>query len=164
MTEQMKHNLVVTRIFNAPVEQVWKVWSESEYVMQWWGPDGFISPSAEIDFRVGGTSLVCMRAPKEFGGQDLYNTWVYKKIVPMQVIEFIQNLADKDGNIVEPVKIGMPPDFPKDMRTEVIFNASGSMTEITVTEYDWTVGQMLEMSKMGLEQCLNKMAAIFAKI
>jgi uncharacterized protein YndB with AHSA1/START domain len=65
--------------------------------MQWWGSNGFASPSAEIDFREGGTSLVCMRAPKELGGQDLFSTWTYKKIVPMELIEFIQNLADKDG-------------------------------------------------------------------
>jgi len=64
--------------------------------MQWWGPDYFISPSAKIDFREGRTSLVCMHAPKEFGGQDMYSTWAYKKIVPMQSIEFIQNLADKE--------------------------------------------------------------------
>ena len=31
------------------------------------------------------------------------------------------------------------------------------------TEYDWPVGHMMEMSKMGMEQCLDKMAAIFAK-
>jgi hypothetical protein len=34
-------------------------------------------------------------------------------------------------------------------------------TELTVTEYDWPVGPLLEMSRMGLEQCLDKMAAIF---
>jgi uncharacterized protein YndB with AHSA1/START domain len=64
--------------------------------MRWWGPNDFASPSAEIDFREGGTSLVCMRAPKELG-QDLYGTCTYKKIVPMELIEFIQNMADKDG-------------------------------------------------------------------
>ena len=39
-----------------------------------WGPNGFTSPCAEIDFREGGISLVCMRAPEEMGGQDLYST------------------------------------------------------------------------------------------
>ena len=91
-----KRDVVVTRVFDAPIEQAWKAWSEPEYVMQWWGPTGFTCPLAEMDFREGGTSLVCMRAPKEFGGQDMYNTWTYRKIVPMQSIEFIQNLADKE--------------------------------------------------------------------
>jgi uncharacterized protein YndB with AHSA1/START domain len=70
--------------FSAPIELVWKAWTDPEYVMRWWGPDYFTSPSAKIDFREGGTSLVCMRAPVDFGGQDMYSTWVYQKIVPMQ--------------------------------------------------------------------------------
>jgi hypothetical protein len=31
-----------------------------------------------------------------------------------------------------------------------------------VTEYAWTVGRMMEMSELGLEQCLDKMAALRA--
>lgn len=159
-----KKNIVITRVFSAPIELVWKAWTESERVMQWWGPDGFTSPSAKIDFREGGTSLVCMRAPKEFGGTDMYSTWAYKKIVPMKRIEYIHNLADKDGNKIDPTSIGMPADFPQDLRNLVTFKDLGNgKTELTVTEYGWTVGQMMEMSKMGMEQCLNKMAASFAK-
>ena len=73
-------NMTLTRTFDAPVAQVWKQWSDSENVMRWWGPKGFTSPLAKMDFREGGVSLVCMRAPKEFGGFDMYNTWSYKKI------------------------------------------------------------------------------------
>ena len=157
-------DLAVTRVFDAPIEKVWKAWSHAEYVMLWWGPDFFTSPSAKMDFREGGTSLVCMRAPKNFGGQDFYSTWAYKKIVPLQSIEYIHNLADKDGNAVDPATLGMPPDFPRNQRHIVTFKPmSGSRTEMTVTEYGWNEGQMFERSKMGLEQCLNKMAAIFAR-
>jgi hypothetical protein len=47
---------------------------------------------------------------------------------------------------------------------EVTFEDLGNdKTELTFTEYDWTVGQMMEMSKMGREECLDKMAANFAK-
>jgi hypothetical protein len=54
--------------------------------------------------------------------------------------------------------------MPEEVRNRVTFRAVGNdMTEITVTEYDWPVGHMMEMSKMGMEQCLDKMAAIFAK-
>ena len=60
--------------------------------------------------------------------------------------------------------MGMPPDFPKNQRNTVTFKrVAEDRTEMTVTEYDWTEGQMMELSRMGLEQCLNKMAAIFAK-
>src|SRR5688572_16981714 len=103
-TDSETHNVVVIRVFDAPVEQVWKAWGDPEYVMQWWGPTGFTCPLAKMDFREGGTSLVCMRAPKEFGGQDMYNTWTYKKIVPMQRIEYILKFTDKDGNPFDPAE------------------------------------------------------------
>src|SRR5664279_5577600 len=62
------YDVISTREFAAPATEVWRAWSDPEYVTQWWGPHGFTSPSADLDFRVGGTSLVCMRAPAEFGG------------------------------------------------------------------------------------------------
>jgi uncharacterized protein YndB with AHSA1/START domain len=159
-----KRDLVFTRVFDAPVELVWKAWVEPERVKQWWGPERFTCPVAKIDFREGGTSLVCMRAPKEFGGQDMYNTWTYQKIVPMKRFVYILHFADKDGNRMDPAKQGLPPEMPKEVRNEVTFKELGhGKTELTVTEYDWTVGQMMEMSKMGMEQCLDKMAASFAK-
>ena len=131
--------------------------------MRWWGPTGFTSPSAEMDFREGGTSLVCMRAPKEFGGQDMYNTWTYRKIVPMELIEFILNFADKDGNKVDPAKMGIPPGVPHEVRHVITFKAVGdNRTEMTVTEYGYTSDQAHDISKAGMEQCLDKMAASFA--
>ena len=116
---QKKRGLVVTRVFDAPLKLVWKAWADAEYVMKWRGPDDFTSPSAEMDFREGATSLVCMRAPEDFGGQDVYSTWMYQKIVLRERIEFIQNLADKDGNQIDPANLGLPPEFPRDTRTVV---------------------------------------------
>ncbi|MDB4905188.1 MAG: hypothetical protein JWQ63_4469, partial [Mucilaginibacter sp.] len=66
----MAKQIEVTKIFNAPVEMVWKVWVDPELVKRWWGPKNFISPVAKIDFREGGKSLVSMKAPKEMGGQE----------------------------------------------------------------------------------------------
>jgi uncharacterized protein YndB with AHSA1/START domain len=157
-------NVVVTRILDAPVEEVWKAWSDPEYVMRWWGPTGFTSPSAEIDFRVGGASLVCMRAPAEYGGQDMYHTWTYTKIDPHERIEFIQNFADEGGTHLDPATMGMPPGVPHDVPHMITFNAAGdNRTEMTVTEYGYTSEQARDLSRAGMEQCLDKMAAIFAK-
>jgi uncharacterized protein YndB with AHSA1/START domain len=162
-TESTKRDLVFTRVFNAPLERVWKLWTDPDLVMRWWGPRGFTSPFAKMDVRVGGTSLVCMRAPKEFGGQDMYSTWEYREIGPMERIEYIHNLADKEGHKVDPVSLGMPADFPQDMRNTVTFKALGDhKTELTVTEHDWPVGHMMEMSKLGMEQCLDKMEEALA--
>lgn len=157
-------NMTLTRTFDAPVEEVWKQWSESENVMRWWGPKGFTSPLAKIDFREGGVSLVCMRAPKEFGGFDMYNTWSYKKIVPWQRIEFVLNFSDKDGNKLDPAKMGLPPGIPQDVPHVITFKALGDKrTEMTVAEFGYTTDQAVETSKSGMEECLDKMAANLRK-
>ena len=159
-----KRDLVITRLFDAPVEQVWKAWTDPEYVTRWWGPTGFTSPSCKIDFREGGKFLFHMRAPKEFqGGQDFYTAGVYKKIVPLKLIEFSQGLADKDGNRIDPAAMGMPPDFPKEIPSALAFKRVGDKTELTATEYGWTVGQMRDMSEAGMNQCLDKLADVLTK-
>lgn len=151
--------MTVTRTFDAAVADVWKHWSDSEKVMKWWGPKGFTSPLAKMDFREGGVSLVCMRAPKEFGGFDMYNTWSYKKIIPNERIEFTLNFADKDGNKLDPAQMGLPPGIPKDVPHVITFKALGDKkTEMTVNEYGYTTDTAVETSKAGLDQCLDKMA------
>jgi uncharacterized protein YndB with AHSA1/START domain len=159
-----KRDVVITRVFDAPVETVWKAWTDPEFVKRWWGPTGFTSPSCRIDFRVGGKYVFHMRAPKDFqGGQDFYTAGVYKKIVPLQLIEFTQGLSDKDGNPIDPAAMGMPPDFPKEIPSSLVFKRVGSKTELTVTEYGWTAGQMRDMSESGMSECLDKLAAAMAK-
>jgi len=159
--ETTKHDLVITHVFDAPVEQVWQAWTNEDDVQQWWGPDGFTAPLVNLDFREGGVSLLCMSSP-DHGTH--YSTWQYQNIVPLKQIDLLHNLADKNGTPVDPVAVGMPSDFPQNQRQVITFKAVGEyQTELTVTEYDWTVGQMMEMSKMGMNQCLDKMAKLFAE-
>jgi uncharacterized protein YndB with AHSA1/START domain len=156
-------DVVVIRVLKASVEEVWKAWSDPEYVTQWWGPAGFTSPAAEMDFRVGGASLVCMRAPAEYGGQDMYNTWTYTRIDPHERIDFISNFADKDGTHLNPADLGVPPGVAHDVPHVIVFKGAGDgATEMTVTEYGYTTEEARNLSKAGMEQCLDKMAAIFA--
>jgi uncharacterized protein YndB with AHSA1/START domain len=157
----MAKQIEVTRTFNAPLEMVWKVWTDPELVKRWWGPKQFTSPVAKIDFREGGKSIVSMKAPKEMGGQEFYSIWVYVKIVPLKTIEFIQSLSDQNGNKTDPTKVGMPPDFPIDIKTVVTFKeVAGNKTEMTVTEYA-EFGSISNFAQLGLEQSLDKMVAIF---
>ncbi len=152
-------NMVLTYIFDAPIAQVWKAWSTEEGVKQWWGPKGFTCPVARMQFYEGGTSLVCMRAPAEYGGQDMYNTWAYRKIVPMERIEYILCFTDKDGNKFDPAQTGMPPGIPKEVPHVISFKDLGNdKTEVTVTEYGYTSADVVELSRAGMQQCLDKMA------
>ena len=156
-----KRDLSVTRIFDAPVELVWQTWSHPDYVIRWWGPDRFSCPGAKIDFREGGTSIVCMRTPEERGGADTYCIWVYRKIVPLQSIDFIQCLSDANGTPVDPVSLGMPPEFPREIRTLVTFRDLGNgKSAMTVTQFGWTVSPMLGYAEAGLNQSLDKMVTL----
>lgn len=158
-TESTHRNVVCTRVFNAPVERVWKAWSEPESVMQWWGPRGFTCPIAQMDFREGGTSLLCMRAPQEYGGGDMYNTWTYHKIDPHSRIEFVLHFTDRHGTKLDPSQTGHPPGVPQEVRHVITFKPVGeNQTEMTVTEYGYTSDEAHDLSKAGMEQCLDKMS------
>jgi uncharacterized protein YndB with AHSA1/START domain len=158
-----KEDLVVKRIIDAPVELVWKAWTDPEHVKRWWGPKYYSSPSCKIDLRVGGKFIFCMRAPADQGGQDMYTSGLYKEIVPLKRLEFTQGLSDKDGNRVDPALVGMPPDFPSEIRTVILFKSRGDMTELTITEYDWPVSQMMVYSYAGMHQSLDKLGDSLAK-
>jgi uncharacterized protein YndB with AHSA1/START domain len=92
--------MVVTRIFDAPRELVWKAWTDPKYVMQWWGPKGFTAPVCQMDFRVGGKLLVCMKAPD---GQECgWNAVEYHEIVPQEKIVSSMYFSDSKGNKIDP--------------------------------------------------------------
>jgi uncharacterized protein YndB with AHSA1/START domain len=151
----------VTKIFHAPVDMVWQLWTDPELVKRWWGPAHFTCPVARIDCRIGGRSIVSMLAPKEMGGQEFFSSWVYTQIQPFQRIEFVQNLCDSNGNSVAPATVGMPPDFPADIETVVVFSQlQKDMTEMTITE-SAEFGTISHFAQLGLEQSVEKMAAIF---
>ena len=155
--------VTISKVFDASPEETWKLWVEPEYVMKWWGPDRFSCPSAVMDFREGAFSVVCMRSPSEFGGGDIFSRWEYLQIEPFQRIEFIQNLSDSLGYKLDPVALGMPSDFPVDIRTVVTFRDMGNgQTEMIVTEYA-EFGSMTEFAKQGLRESIDKAAAVFAK-
>ena len=167
MTEQIenvhKRALVVTRIIDAPLEMVWRAWTEPEQMSRWWGPEFYTSPACRIDLRVGGGYVFCMRAPLDQGGGDSYTAGIYQKIVPMELLEFTQGLADKDGNRIDPAQAGMPPDFPKELHTVVTFKARGQMTELTIIEHNWTPSTMFVYALAGTQQMIDKLAAYLAK-
>jgi hypothetical protein len=82
----------------------------------------------------------------------------------MKRLEFTQSLSDKEGNSIDPAQVGMPADFPRELRTVITFRkAKCDMTELTITEYGWTAGQMFVYSIAGLHQSIDKLAKSLAK-
>ncbi len=146
-------DVVSTRQFRAPAEAAWRAWHDPAHVKSWWGPHGFTVPVADLDFRVGGTSLIGMRAPAEFGGQDIFTAWTYRRIEPTTLLEFDLTFTDSAG-----ARIESPPGVPGEVRHLITFNpGDGQGTVLTVTEYGYTDEAARDQSKAGLEQCLDKM-------
>jgi uncharacterized protein YndB with AHSA1/START domain len=67
-----------TRVFDAPRDLVFEVWTNPKHVVNWWGPNGFTTTSKEMDVRTGGTWRLVMRGPD---GRDYHNRIVYVEVV-----------------------------------------------------------------------------------
>ena len=77
--------LIVSRLLNAPVELVWKVWTEPDHIKKWWGPNGFTNTIFEMDVRVGGKWDYIMHGPD---GTDYKNKSIFKEIVKHKKIVY----------------------------------------------------------------------------
>jgi uncharacterized protein YndB with AHSA1/START domain len=121
--------LVITRIFDAPRDIVWKAWTDPERVKRWWGPKNFTAPVCKIDLRAGGAYLYCMRSPE---GQDYWSTGVYREIVPPQRIVCTDSFADEKGNPVPASHYGMGGDWPSELLVTVTFEEHEGKTKFTL--------------------------------
>ena len=157
--------VVVVRELAAPPEVAWSAWSNPQQIRQWWGPAGFECPRADVDFRVGGSTLVTMQAPPEYGGFQIHNRWTYSAIIEPSRIEFVSRFADADGSPIDPADAGIPPGVPSDVPHVVDLEPlPGGRTRITVTEFGYTSEEARAQSQLGQEQCLDKMQAMYEEL
>lgn len=152
-------SFAVSRSIDAPVARVWDAWRDPDQIRRWWGPQGFTGTTAEVDFREGGTTLVGMTMKD---GPEFFNTWTYTTIIDHDRIEFTSRFADETGAEIDPARMGVPPGVPKEVRHVVTFKEHGEGTELTVEEFDYEPGPMLEQSRTGQEQVMDNIAALFA--
>jgi uncharacterized protein YndB with AHSA1/START domain len=152
--------MVITRVFDAPRELVWKAWTDPKYVMQWWGPKGFTAPVCKIDFRVGGKFLFCMRTPD---GQEGWNGGEYHEIVPHEKIVFSMYFADAKGNRIELEQDGVGHQAVDDVHDVVLFEDIGNgQTKLTYIGNE-TMQNAIETGQLeGWKQTLDKVAAVVA--
>jgi uncharacterized protein YndB with AHSA1/START domain len=84
-----------TRVFDAPRELVFKVWTDPKHVAQWWGPTGFTNPRCELDVRPGGAIRIDMRGPD---GTVYPMSGVYQEVVEPERLVFTSIALDDAGN------------------------------------------------------------------
>ena len=70
-------DLVVERVFDAPRERVFDMFTRPEHLQKWWGPKMVSIPVAEIDARPGGKIFIAERAPE---GAMVYIAGVVREI------------------------------------------------------------------------------------
>jgi uncharacterized protein YndB with AHSA1/START domain len=151
--------ITITRVFDAPLELVWKVWTEPEHIMQWWGPKDYTAPFSRIDLRVGGTYLSCMRSAE---GRDIWSTGVFRDVVPMKRIVCTDSFADAEGNLVPATHYGFGEDFPLEMLVTVTFEEFKGKTMLTLHHAGFPEGDFGELA--GWNESLDKFAATLAQL
>lgn len=112
----MGTELVVTHVFDAQCERVWKAWTTPELIAQWFAP--VVMDVRELDVRVGGHFRFADSndaASGEYTGT--YTTVEPLKELSFSVVDFSQT-ADANG---------IPAGF------KIVFQNKGEQTRITLT-------------------------------
>jgi uncharacterized protein YndB with AHSA1/START domain len=129
--EPAEPGLVITRVFDAPRDRVFKAWPAAQDLVQWWGPKGITTPFCKIDLRPGGVTHFCMRPPE---GRDIWCGGVCREVVEPSLLVFTDYFADEKGNPVPPAHYGMSPDFPSEALITVTFAEHEGKTKLTLQQ------------------------------
>ncbi|HAM38370.1 MAG TPA: ATPase [Elusimicrobia bacterium] len=162
MTEKSSiNNLIITRVFDVPLDVVWEAWSDQEMFKRWWGPKDFIAPHISIDFRTGGKFVYCMRGAGPDGiVRDFWNTGKYIEILPMEKIVMTMSFADKHGEPVPPAHYDMPGEWPNYITLIVTFESyADTKSKVTVREIG-IPDVVSEFACLGWRQSFDKMTQI----
>jgi uncharacterized protein YndB with AHSA1/START domain len=92
-----EREVVITRVFDAPRELVFRAWTDSKIMKQWYGPKVFTNTVCELDVRVGGSWRIVMRGPD---GVEYPGRGVYREIVKPERLVFTSEATDKDGKVI----------------------------------------------------------------
>jgi uncharacterized protein YndB with AHSA1/START domain len=123
----MPGEFVISRIFDAPRDLLWKCFTEVERIKQWWGPKGVKIVKAEMDLRPGGTYHYAMQTPD---GKIMWGKFVYREIAPPERLVFINSFSDEKGGVT---RHPLAPNWPLLMLSTFTFeDVPGGKTKFTV--------------------------------
>ncbi len=144
-TDTSNRGLVITRLLNAPVELVWKVFTEPDHIKNWWGPNGFTNTINKMEVKPNGVWELVMHGPD---GTDYKNKSVYQEIIKNEKIVFIH-------------------ESPKFTIT-ITFNKQGKKTFLTWRMLFETAEELDKVIKVykadkGLKQNVDKLETYLSK-
>ncbi len=124
--------LVIERSFDAPVELIWKMWTDPEHFKEWYGPEGATIPVAKMDVRVGGTRLVCMEMQTPNGLMQMWFTGEYREVVENERLVYTDAISDEHGNVSSPPDSGADG-HPVTTEVRVELKGVGGRTNMVMT-------------------------------
>lgn len=135
-----KKQLIITREFEAPVELVWRAWTDPELLSEWWAPKPWKANTVSMDFKVGGTWLYYMEGP---AGERHYCRADYTSITPYKNYQGLDAFCDEKGNVNK--------DFPN-TKWNVTFRSTETGTLVLVENTFSEVADMQKIIDLGFEQ------------
>ena len=151
-TEIRKPDLLLTRVFDAPRELIWKVWTDPKHLAQWYGPHGFTNPVCEVDLRPGGEWRHVMRGPD---GSDYPMLVIFQEVVVPERLVFVSYVPDREHSLFEILNVAT-------------FTEQGGKTKFTleaqVLKSTPEAAPMLAGMEAGWSQSLEHLVTLLAKI
>jgi uncharacterized protein YndB with AHSA1/START domain len=132
--------LKVEREFNAALAQVWKAWTDSAILDQWWAPLPFKAVTQKMDFREGGQWFYYMQGPN---GERHYCTVTYDTIVPERSFAGDDGFCDENGKL--------NTDFPV-MKWDVRFAKAGERTKVEILVSFDSEEDLKKIVEMGFKE------------
>ena len=98
-------NLTITVIaeFDAPIDQVWELWTDPRKLERWWGPPGYPATFEKHDLSPGGEVTYFLTGPE---GDKSWGAWRVTAVDPPTSIEFTEDAcADPDNTAVKDMSV-----------------------------------------------------------
>jgi uncharacterized protein YndB with AHSA1/START domain len=143
--------LVLSRVFDAPRDLVFKLWTDSRHVAQWYGPHGFTVTVQEMDVRPGGVWRFVMHAPN---GVDYPNRIIFHEVVTPERLVFSHGSGQPDDPGFD-VTITFDDDHGKTRLTLRQLYATAQEREFAAREY-----HAVEMGNQTLDRLGQYLASV----
>ncbi|WP_224095703.1 SRPBCC family protein [Nostoc sp. MS1] len=131
---------MITRVFNAPRELVWKVWTDPKHVEQWWGPKGFTTRVIEMDLRPGGQWHFVMIGAD---GTQYPCKGIFQEVVPQERIVATDEFDEGFEKVIN-------VDLPQTMVTTTIFSEEQGKTKLTMVIVHQSADDRRKHEQMGV--------------
>jgi uncharacterized protein YndB with AHSA1/START domain len=142
---------VISRVFNAPRELVYKAWTEKERLMEWFGPKGVTMSKATMDLRPGGVFHYCMKTPD---GREMWGKWVFREVVPGERLVLVSSFSDEKGGLT---RHPMAPQWPLETLSSTTFEPHAGIGGGTVLTIRWSPLNATEAERAAFRAGFNGM-------